>query len=265
VSGVTINDRAPEIALRCARLSVVIPALDEAALIGPVIDRARAAPWCEVIVVDGGSHDTTAALAAQHGARVITAPPGRGRQMNAGAAVAGGAALLFLHADTLLPAGFDVHVEEALSRPGVVAGAFTLRIDSPRRALRLIERGVDLRARRLHLPYGDQAIFLRAATFHDAGGFADVPLMEDYDLMRRLRRRGRIEVDGAAVLTSARRWERQGVFRTTLRNQLCIAAWHLGVSPARLAAWRAGGRRQGEMGVTGRARPRETLPAPRGG
>ena len=220
-------------------VSVIIPTLDEHAAIGIVIDRARGGGASEVIVVDGGSVDGTAHAAEKHGARVIESPPGRGLQMNAGAAVATGDVLLFLHGDTALPAAYAGHVARVLARPGVVAGAFELRIDAPHRALRLIEASVNRRSRWFGMPYGDQAIFLPTTTFRQIGGYLEAEAMEDFAMIRRLRRLGRVSIAPAHVTTSARRWLACGVWRTTLLNQVCVAAWIAGVSGRRIARWRA--------------------------
>lgn len=191
----------------------------------------------EQIVVDGGSEDNTVNLALSQKVKVIHTSPGKGRQMNAGAKVATGKILLFLHADTKLPLGFDKHVREAMHKQGVVAGAFQLRIDSPSVSLRVVERVANWRSRFLQLPYGDQAIFTWAQQFCDLGGFSDLPIMEDFELVSRLRSRGRIALAPASVLTSARRWERLGTIRTTLINQGILLAFHMGVEPPRLAHW----------------------------
>jgi len=169
---------------------------------------------------------------------VITSERGRARQMNAGAGIARGKLLLFLHADTLLPAGFEAVVRQVLALPRTAAGAFRLRIDGPGAALRLIERGVNTRSERLGLPYGDQAIFLRADLSHRLGGYADLPIMEDLDLVQRLCAMGRIRIARTAVLTSARSWLTHGVLRVWLVNQACIGAYMAGVSVERIAAWR---------------------------
>jgi GT2 family glycosyltransferase len=153
-------------------------------------------------------------------------------------AAAGGRTLLLLHADTRLPDGYARDVERVLGRPGVVAGAFGLRIDAPRRALRLVERAVDVRSRLGGMPYGDQALFLRARVLETVGGVPDLPAMEDYELVRRLRRRGRIAIARSCVTTSARRWQRRGILRTTALNQWCIIAYRVGVDPVRIARWR---------------------------
>jgi rSAM/selenodomain-associated transferase 2 len=207
-------------------------------VIGAAIDRAGEEAHGEIIVADGGSTDGTAAVAEARGARVVGSEPGRGRQMNRGAAAATGDVLLFLHADTLLPAGYEKHVVSVLQQDGVSAGAFELSIDAPHRSLRVIERAVNWRSRLLGMPYGDQAIFVEAAMFRRAGGFPDVGAMEDFELVRRLRRSGRVAIAPAQVVTSARRWLGCGVWRTTALNQLCVAAYLMGVPADRIAVWR---------------------------
>ena len=219
---------------RSALLSVIVPTLNEEVLLPRTLASAARAD-AEVIVVDGGSTDRTVPIADRMGARVIESPPGRARQMNAGAAEAAGELLLFLHADTLLPAGYQADVRRVLDDPAVAGGAFRLRIAGSRSAFRVIERAVNLRSRCLSLPYGDQAIFMRRDSLIAAGGFPSIPVLEDFVLVRRLRRRGEIRLARSAVLTSARRWDHHGPWRTTARNQLAIAAFLLGVSPHRIA------------------------------
>lgn len=219
------------------KISIIIPVLNEAATLVKTWASLQNTSNLEIIVVDGGSQDETVAIAQSFGVQVLAAPPGRARQMNAGAAVATGDILLFLHADTLLPKGFDTMVRQALSQPGTVAGAFELGIDGEMRGLRLIERMVSWRSRFFSLPYGDQAIFLKTAVFKRIGGFPDLPIMEDFELIRRLKRLGKIEILPASVLTSGRRWQKLGVFKTTLINQFIIIAYFLGVPPAQIALW----------------------------
>jgi len=219
------------------RISVIIPTLNEASQLTATEPIPASRFNVEVIVVDGGSQDATADMARSKGWNVFQSQPGRARQMNAGAAVASGEILLFLHADTRLPPGFDTAARLILSRPGVVAGAFQLRIDTVRRGLRIIEKLANWRASRLGMPYGDQAIFLKADQFRAIGGFPDIPIMEDFELMRRLRRRGRVEIAPEAAVTSARRWEEIGLWRATWINQFCILAYCLAVPPRRIARW----------------------------
>ena len=218
-------------------ISVIIPVLDDAEALDLALSSTQDCPGVERIVVDGGSSDESAEVARSRDVQVLHSPPGRARQMNAGAEVAGGTFLVFLHADTRLPEGFDSHVRRILTESGVAAGAFQLQIDAPSARLRLIERAANWRSRCLQMPYGDQAIFLRAELFHEMGGFPDLPIMEDFQLIRRLKGRGRIVIAPAAVLTSARRWKKMGALRTTLINQLMILGFYSGFEPARLARW----------------------------
>ncbi|HBL58153.1 MAG TPA: glycosyltransferase [Cyanobacteria bacterium UBA8803] len=219
------------------KISIIIPVLNEANTIGVVLARLADACHGEIIVVDGGSRDETVAIARSLGAKVITAPLGRASQMNAGAAVASGDILLFLHADTCLPDRFDGWVHQLLKYPKTIAGAFELRIEASMPGLRLIEKMVNWRSRFLSMPYGDQAIFLKAKVFQEMGGFPDLPIMEDFELIRRLKRHGRIAIAPSAVVTSGRRWEKLGVAKTTLINQLIIAGYYLGVPPTQLVRW----------------------------
>jgi rSAM/selenodomain-associated transferase 2 len=151
--------------------------------------------------------------------------------------VAQGEILLFLHADTQLPPNFEPLVRQTLAQPGVVAGAFDLSIDGPGWGLRWVEWGVKWRSRWLHLPYGDQALFLTADRFHRMGEFAKLPIMEDFDLVQRLNRQGRLAMVPVPVLTSSRRWQRLGVWRTTLANQVMVVGYCLGLDVQHLAHW----------------------------
>jgi len=218
-------------------LSVVIPTLNEAARIGPSI-RAVLRPGVEVIVADGGSTDGTREMASASGARVIDAPPGRGPQLNAGAAHAGEPFLLFLHADTLLPPDYTDAVRRVLMDPGVAVGAFRLRVDRPGLLMRLVETGIRIRCALFRMPYGDQALFLRAESFRRLGGFAEISLMEDVDLVRRAGAIGSIRIAPEAVVTSGRRWDSAGVLRMTLINLSCLLGFRLGIPTARLKTWR---------------------------
>ncbi len=218
-------------------LSVVIPTLDEATCIAGTVGSVLRA-GVEVIVADGGSTDATTERARVAGARVISAPRGRGPQMNAGAAVARGEALLFLHADTTLPGDYPELVRRTLASGPVALGAFRLRIDRPGFGVRLVEAGVRARCAVLRLPYGDQAFFLRKETFRALGGYPEIPLMEDVAIVRRARALGAIRVVAEHVSTSGRRWAAAGVLRMSLVNLTCALGASLGVAPGTLAAWR---------------------------
>lgn len=225
---------------KTSSISVIIPTLNEAANLVATLAPLRGVPGVEVIVADGGSTDATVALAEAAGARVVVVPPGRARQQNGGAVLAGGEILLFLHADTSLPEGFAEAVRTCLAQPGVVAGAFRLGIAGEGWGLRMIERMANWRSRQWQMPYGDQAMFMRQESFAAVGTFPEQEIMEDFELVRRLRKIGRIELLELAVQTSARRWQRLGVLRTTLINQLVILGYFFGVAPARLAGWYRG-------------------------
>ncbi|MCC3439837.1 MAG: glycosyltransferase [Oscillatoriales cyanobacterium] len=219
------------------KISIIIPVLNEAATIASVISTAQNAKNVEIIVADGGSNDGTAEIATSLGVRVVSSSQGRATQMNAGAALATGDILLFLHADTLLPPGYDSGARLALAKPQTVAGAFELKIDARTLCLLLVEIGVNCRSHFLQMPYGDQAIFLYSAIFDQIGGFPDLPLMEDFEFVRRLKKQGCIQIVPEPVLTSARRWQQLGVLKTTAINQIVIIAYFFGVSPDRLAFW----------------------------
>ncbi|WP_375500941.1 TIGR04283 family arsenosugar biosynthesis glycosyltransferase [uncultured Nostoc sp.] len=223
--------------INTARISIIIPTLNEAENIKEAIATTQPNTNIEVIVVDGGSDDDTVAIAQSLGVKVISSSPGRAVQMNTGAVAANGEILLFLHADTCLPTGFDDMVRTALQQPGTVAGAFKLRIDTSLLSLRWVEWGINVRSHFYQMPYGDQAIFLTKAVFQQIGNFPELPIMEDFELMRRLKRIGRIVIIPTPVVTSARRWLQKGVFKTTLLNQIVIIAYLLGVSPERICHW----------------------------
>lgn len=230
------------------QISIVIPVLNEANHIQSTIRSIQHGitsqeskrdhyPPLDIIVVDGGSHDDTMAYAQEAGATVISSSPGRALQMNAGAAIATGEYILFLHADTQLPAHFPTYIHQLLSQPNTVAGAFELAIQGSSPGLRLIEFGVKWRSRLGQMPYGDQAIFLKTQLFRELGGFPRLPLMEDFEFIRQIKKRGRVAIANATVTTSGRRWQRLGLLRTTLINQLIIVGHTLGVPIEKLAHW----------------------------
>ena len=216
-------------------ISIIIPTLNEEGQLPDTLAPLAAAAGCEVIVSDGGSGDATRDLAVRHGCRVVRSPPGRGVQMNAGAAAAHAPILLFLHADTLLPPGFAPLVESALAEQNVSGGAFSLRISGDRPGLAFIAHAANLRSRLLRLPYGDQALFTTSETFQRLGGFAETPIMEDVLFVRGLRRLGRLVILPQAVVTSSRRWDNLGLLRTTLINQLILLGHGCGIPAPTLA------------------------------
>ncbi len=218
-------------------ISIIIPALNEAARIERTIERALNGENIEVIVVDGGSCDDTIDRARAMGVRVINSRPPRANQLNDGIASAQGEFLLFLHADTALPPGYDDIVREVMSDPDVRLGAFRLKIRARGTGYRMIEFFTHLRSRLFSFPYGDQALFVRAVDVHRLGGFRELPIMDDYEFVRRFRRWGKIRVVSTPVKTSARRWRRLGIIRTTLINQFVILGFILGVKPDTLYEW----------------------------
>ncbi|HZF94805.1 MAG TPA: TIGR04283 family arsenosugar biosynthesis glycosyltransferase [Allosphingosinicella sp.] len=216
-------------------LSIVIPTFQEAARIGAAVDAARAlGEGVEIVVVDGASSDGTAAIARRRGARVIAADaPGRARQMNQGAAASSGDVLLFLHADTLLPADAARAIAAILSDPRVAGGCFRLRFDDDHPVLRLSSALSGAGCRLFH--YGDCAYFVRRPVFRALGGFHAMPLLEDLDFWLRLNRGHRVVVARASVVTSARRFKEVGVVRQQALGVLIVLLYLLGVGAPRLA------------------------------
>jgi rSAM/selenodomain-associated transferase 2 len=223
------------------KISIVIPTLNEATNLPQTLAAiGNPNPDREIIVADGGSTDATIQIAQTVGAIVLPSPPGRATQQNHGAAQATGEIYLFLHADTRLPPNWADLIHQTLANPRTIAGAFELTIDSSHWGLRLVEWGVKVRSQYCQLPYGDQAIFLRAETFHQLGGFPDLPIMEDFQLVKQLQKLGAIALVPAAVTTAARRWEQRGILQTTLLNQVMILGFYGGIAPDRLRRWYRG-------------------------
>ena len=216
------------------KLSIIIPTLNEADILGNTLQSLKDQPF-EMIVVDGGSKDDTVGVARQYTSHVLISRTGRGIQQDIGAHQARGDVLLFLHADTILPLGYQHLIDQALAHPGVVFGAFRLRIHPPKPSLDLVAFMAILRSRLLKLPYGDQALFVRRAVYFQVGGFQDWPIMEDVDLVRRLNCAGSFKLARGFVQTSARRWQKENIVHTTLRNWSLIIRYCLGVSPHDLA------------------------------
>lgn len=219
-------------------ISIVIPTYNEAGNIGELLQELTAVPEVEIIVVDGGSCDRTPELVADYPVKFIATHPGRAAQMNLGAKAAQGEILLFLHADSRLPENFVQLITKTFSpyQPKKwIAGAFELEISGDIPELRMVEKLVHWRSHFLQFPYGDQGIFLRAETFAEVGGFPDLPIMEDFQLVRQLQKLGKIAIVPAKIKTSPRRWQKLGVWQTTIINQLVILAFFLGISPEKIA------------------------------
>ncbi len=221
--------------------SVIVPVLNEEDRINSIIEHLHnqgAKGNCEIIVVDGEPQGST--IKAVHDKSVITiiSQKGRGIQINAGAAIARGEILIFLHADTKLPEMALEKIRRALENEKYVGGAFNLAIDSDRLSLKYIAARASFRSSLNRIPYGDQAIFIRKAYFNKIGGFKEIPLMEDVDLMRRIKKdRRKICILPDKVITSSRRWERDGVFYTTVSNHILLALFYMGISPVKLAKY----------------------------
>jgi rSAM/selenodomain-associated transferase 2 len=215
------------------KLAVVVPMLNEERAIAATLDAIRrGAPQAEIVVVDGGSTDRSVALAQALADRVIAGSRGRARQMNAGAAAAtSGDALVFVHADTIVPPEFARQIELALRDAAVAGGRFDLELDAPSWPYRIVETLISLRSRLMSSATGDQAIFVRRDVFARLGGFREIELCEDVDFARRLRRAGRIACLRATVMSSARRWQEHGLIRTILRMWTIKSLFLLGVSP----------------------------------
>lgn len=220
--------------IRPEQLTVIIPTLNAGATLAATL--ASVAGAAEIIVSDGGSTDETLAIAGAVGARIVTGPRGRGQQLQAGADKATGGWLLFLHADTALAAGWrqaaDDHAR-AHAAPGRAA-CFRFSLDDLGWQARVLEVLVAIRGVVFGLPYGDQGLLISRALFDDIGGFRDLPIMEDVDLVRRLGRR-RLAALPVAARTSADRWRRDGWAKRSLRNLICLTLYFAGVAPARIA------------------------------
>jgi rSAM/selenodomain-associated transferase 2 len=213
-------------------VSVVIPTLNEAASIGPTLDAiARMRGPFEIIVVDAGSPDGTARIAARHpGVRLVTSRPGRGVQMHAGVTAARGEAVWFLHADTSPPEDGVEKVLEALADPEIVAGNFAVRFDGPRRAARFLTWFYP-QLRRFGMIYGDSAIFVRKSAYLRAGGFRPFPMFEDLDLVRRLAKHGRLAHVRSCVTTSSRRFHQRSFTLAMARATALQILYWLGIPP----------------------------------
>jgi rSAM/selenodomain-associated transferase 2 len=222
-------------------LSLVIPVLSEAESLSENIrhiGELNAEGAAEIIVVDGDPRGSTIRTITDAGVRTVVAARGRARQMNRGAALATGDILLFLHADTRLPPGAFSLIRSTMNDKRLVGGAFDLGFDTKRAIFRITEMYVFLRTRLTKIPFGDQAIFIRREYFEKIGGYRDLPIMEDVELMNRIRKRADvIRIIPCKVRTSVRRYEREGILSCTLRNWFLQISYSLGISPQRLVKW----------------------------
>ncbi len=222
-------------------LSIIIPVLNESSIINRTIGHLVGLDphgTVEIVVVDGSPTGDTIHSITWETVKKVLSRKGRGVQMNRGAEVARGDVLLFLHADTCLPPGAPDMIHTQLQSKDRVGGAFDLGIDSNKIGYRLIEWMVYLRSRMTRIPYGDQAIFIRRDYFVKLGGFNEIPLMEEVELMQRVKKeRGKIVIIPAKVKTSARRWEKEGIVRCTLRNWCLILFYWFGVPPEKLSKY----------------------------
>ena len=224
--------------------TVVIPALNEAAVIETTLTHTVRLGFDDILVVDGGSSDRTNSIvetvAAHNPAvRLVLSAAGRARQLNAGAGASAADVLVFLHADSQLPARARSVIEEALRNPAVVGGRFDVRFDRPSIWGRLISASMNVRSRWTLISTGDQAIFVRRDIFERVGGFSEIPIMEDIDFTRRLKRMGPVAALGEPVTTSFRRWAQKGPIRTILLMWSLRLLYWIGVSPHRLARFYA--------------------------
>ena len=216
------------------RISVILPVLNEEKTISRTLAAVMALHPHEIIVVDGGSADRTRRICVEAGAKVLMTGPGRARQMNRGALDASGDILLFLHADTRLPASALRDIAAALNDARYVGGRFDVELDSDRWLLKVVGFMISLRSRLSNVGTGDQAIFVRREILAELGGFPDMPLMEDIAFCRMLRRAGKVACLRSKVVTSARRWEAGGVWRTIFKMWTLKLLYLAGVPPARL-------------------------------
>jgi rSAM/selenodomain-associated transferase 2 len=216
------------------RISVIIPVLNEEKSIAATLTELQRLRPEEMILVDGGSSDATREICQRFGVELYQSPPGRAAQMNFGAQRASGDVLLFLHADTRLPPSAFDDIRTALQERKVVGGRFDVQLDNPRPLLKLIGFMISLRSRLSKVGTGDQAIFVRREIFRELGGYPDIPLMEDVALSRALKRRGTVACLRSRVVSSARRWETDGIGRTILKMWTLKTLYLLGISPVRL-------------------------------
>lgn len=216
------------------RISVIVPTLNEGTYLPNCLKSIGSYPYVERIVVDGGSNDSTRQIARNFGCRVFQTNPNRSQQMNLGAHQSTGSIVVFLHADSCLPPDWVNEIMTSLDINNVVCGAFSLSISGNLKGRSWVEKLANLRSRVFQMPYGDQAIFLTKKTFLELGGFPDIPIMEDFQFIRSVKKKGVIHISRLKVTTSERRWKKLGILSTTIINQLVIIGFFLGVSPIKL-------------------------------
>ena len=227
--------------MKKVKFSIIVPALHESNMINSLVEHLEGMELsrdAEIIVVDGNPNGDTIQAIGSDKAKKMVAPKGRARQMNAGASVAEGETLVFLHADTGLPRNALTKIHLAMAQGEYVGGAFELNFNSEKMRFRMLALLASLRCRLTRIPYGDQAIFIKRDYFNALGGYKDIPIMEDVELMRRIKRKGdKICMIPKQVKTSPRRWEQEGFVYVNVRNTFLFFSYVLGVSPEKLASF----------------------------
>ena len=219
------------------KISIIVPTLNEERGLAETLKHIQQLTPHEIIVSDGGSNDKTLEIAAAFTKNIVKGPTGRALQMNAGAEIATGDILLFLHADSRMEPASLEKISSSMEDSEEIGGAFSLRIDSEKWSLRLINRFANLRSKYLGMAYGDQAFFVKSTVFQKMNGFAEIPICEDIDFFKRLRKTGPVILLKEKVLTSPRRWNKEGIWFTTLRNILIATLFELRFPPRILTKW----------------------------
>ena len=215
------------------KLSAIVPVVNNERTIVAVLKALRVgAPQAEIVVVEGGGTDSGVELARTRCDKIVKAPAGRARQMNAGAAVSTGDVLAFVHPDTIVPPTFGADIEAALADPEVLGGSFDLELDHRSPLMRMVAAAINLRSRLTRVAGGAHAIFMRRSVFEQLSGFAEIDFCEDLEMSRRLKRLGRIASLSSRVVTPARRWRQEGIPETAVRLSLIRLLFMLGVNPS---------------------------------